>query len=198
MASLTEVFAIESDRATSDKWNKIHLFKMGDFWRAYEWSAWLISVITYNDAARQATKDRKPLHVTRMERSDIEGTYCFVGFPVRSLEKYIPTRENFESIDDKHVVVTITLPQPTDGSELNEDLLVTAVNQWREGIELKKKKKDKTDSSADDATGAMAGNQHPTGGGILSQIMAYPLSERTAIENIQFIQSLKQQLATIL
>ena len=156
MASLTEVFAIESDRATSDKWNKIHLFKMGDFWR--------------------------------------EGTYCFVGFPVRSLEKYIPTRENFESIDDKHVVVTITLPQPTDGSELNEDLLVTAVNQWREGIELKKKKKDKADSSADDS---MAGNQHPTGGGILSQIMAYPLSERTAIENIQFIQSLKQQLATI-
>ena len=198
MASLTEVFAIESDRATSDKWNKIHLFKMGDFWRAYEWSAWLISVITYNDAARQATKDRKPIHVTRMKRTDIEGTYCFVGFPVRSLEKYIPTRENFESIDDKHVVVTITLPQPTDGSELNEDLLVTAVNQWREGIELKKKKKDKADRTADDATGAMAGNQHPTGNGILSQIMAYPLSERTAIENIQFIQSLKQQVATIL
>ena len=197
MASLTEVFAIESDRATSDKWNKIHLFKMGDFWRAYEWSAWLISVITYNDAARQATKDRKPLHVTRMERSDIDGTYCFVGFPVRSLEKYIPTRENFESIDDKHVVVTITLPQPTDGSELNEELLVTAINQWREGIELKKKK-DKADKAADDATGAMAENHRPTGGGILSQIMAYPLSERTAIENIQFIQSLKQQLATIL
>ena len=195
MASLTEVFAIESDRATSDKWNKIHLFKMGDFWRAYEWSAWLISVITYNDAARQATKDRKPIYVTRMKRTDIEGTYCFVGFPVRSLEKYIPTRENFESIDDKHVVVTITLPQPTDGSELNEELLVTAVNQWREGIELKKKKKDKADSSADDS---MAGNQHPTGNGILSQIMAYPLSERTALENIQFIQSLKQQVATIL
>ena len=197
MASLTEVFAIESDRATSDKWNKIHLFKMGDFWRAYEWSAWLISVITYNDAARQATKDRKPLHVTRMERSDIEGTYCFVGFPVRSLEKYIPTRENFESIDDKHVVVTITLPQPTDGSGLNEELLATAVNQWREGIELKKKK-DKADRTADDATGAMAGSQHPTGNGILSQIMAYPLSERTAVDNIQFIQSLKQQLSAIL
>lgn len=197
MASLTEVFAIESDRTTSDKWSKIHLFKHGDFWRAYEWSAWLVSVITFNDEVRMTTKDRKPLHVTRMERSDIDGTYCFVGFPVRSLEKYIPTRENFESIDDKHVVVTITLPQPTDGSELNEELLVTAVNQWREGIELKKKK-DKADKAADDATGAMAGNQHPTGGGILSQIMAYPLSERTAIENIQFIQSLKQQLATIL
>ena len=197
MASLTEVFAIESDRHESDRWNKIHLFKHGDFWRAYEWSAWLISTITFNDEVRMATKDRKPIHVTRMERTDIEGTYCFVGFPVRSLEKYIPTRENFESIDDKHVVVTITLPQPTDGSELNEDLFFTAINQWREGIELNKKK-DKADKAADDATGAMVGNQHPTGGGILSQIMAYPLSERTAIENIQFIQSLKQQLATIL
>ena len=40
--------------------------------------------------------------------------------------------------------------------------------------------------------------QDSRSGGILSQIMAYPLSERTAIENIQFIQSLKQQLATIL
>jgi hypothetical protein len=197
MASLTEVFAIESDRATSDKWNKIHLFKMGDFWRAYEWSAWLIAVITFNDEVRMATKDRRPLQVTRMNRTDVEGTYCFVGFPVRSLEKYIPTRENFESIDDKHVVVTITLPQPADGSELNEELFSTAINQWREGIELKKKK-DKADKAADDTTGAMAGNQHPTGGGILSQIMAYPISERTAIENIQFIQSLKQQLATIL
>jgi hypothetical protein len=197
MASLTEVFAIESDRHESDRWNKIHLFKHGDFWRAYEWSAWLISTITFNDEVRMTTKDRKPLHVTRMERSDIDGTYCFVGFPVRSLEKYIPTRENFESIDDKHVVVTITLPQPADGSELNEELFSTAINQWREGIELKKKK-DKADKAADDTTGAMAGNQHPTGGGILSQIMAYPISERTAIENIQFIQSLKQQLATIL
>ena len=197
MASLKDIFSIEEERHKPDTWNKIHLFQHGDFWRAYEWSAWLISVITFNDEVRMATKDRKPLHVTRMERSDIEGTYCFVGFPVRSLEKYIPTRENFESIDDKHVVVTITLPQPTDGSELNEELLFTAVNQWREGIELKKKK-DKADKAADDATGAMAGNQHPTGGGILSQIMAYPLSERTAIENIQFIQSLKQQLATIL
>ena len=42
MAKLSEVFNIERDRQDKDKWNKIHLFKMGDFYRAYEWSAWLI------------------------------------------------------------------------------------------------------------------------------------------------------------
>lgn len=118
MASLSEVFNLEVNRKEPKEWNKIHLFKMGDFWRAYEWSAWLISVITYNEEVRMATKDRRPLQVTRMNRTDIEDTYCFVGFPIRSLEKYIPTRENFEGIDDKHVVVTITLPKTKDGSEI--------------------------------------------------------------------------------
>lgn len=59
MAVLTDVFTTESDRQESEKWNKIHLFKMGDFWRAYEWSAWLIAAITYNEQVRMATKDRR-------------------------------------------------------------------------------------------------------------------------------------------
>ena len=36
MASLSEVFNLEVNRKEPKEWNKIHLFKMGDFWRAYE------------------------------------------------------------------------------------------------------------------------------------------------------------------
>ena len=194
MASLADVFKIESDRKEPEKWNKIHLFKMGDFWRSYEWSAWLIAVITYNDKVRMATRDRRPLQVTRMERTDVEGTYCFVGFPLKSIEKYIPTRDSFESADenDKHVVVTINLPQPADGSEVSYERLAEAFNKWKEGIEIKQKKekKEKPVPAAQPTT--------QTSGGILSQIMAYPLSERTAMENIQFIQTLKNQISAIL
>ena len=131
MASLSEVFNLEVNRKEPKEWNKIHLFKMGDFWRAYEWSAWLIAVITYNDEVRMATKDRRPLQVTRMNRTDIEDTYCFVGFPIRSLDKYIPTRENFEGSDDKHVVVTITLPKTNDGSEITYERLSDGFNKWK-------------------------------------------------------------------
>lgn len=52
MAKLEDVFIVEADRRESEKWSKIHLFKMGDFWRAYEWSAWLIAVITHSDVNR--------------------------------------------------------------------------------------------------------------------------------------------------
>ena len=194
MASLADVFQIENDRLKPEKWNKIHLFKMGDFWRSYEWSAWLIAVITYNDKVRMATRDRRPLQVTRMERTDVEGTYCFVGFPLKSIEKYIPTRDSFESADenDKHVVVTITLPQPADGSEVSYERLAEAFNKWKEGIEIKQKKEKK------EKPVPVAQPTTQTSGGILSLIMAYPLSERTAMENIQFIQTLKNQISAIL
>lgn len=163
---------------------------MGDFWRAYEWSAWLIAVITYNDEVRMRTKDRKPLHVTRMRRTDIEGTYCFVGFPIKSVEKYIPQRNDFESVDDKHVYVTVTLPRPTDSTEVTFERLKSAVEQWKESVELtERKEKDKKPASR---LTAQAGT------GLLSQIMAYPLTDRTALENIQFIASLKEQISAIL
>lgn len=195
MAQLSEVFAIEEERQEPASWSKIHLFKMGDFWRAYEWSAWLIAVVSYTEQVRMATRDRRPLHISRMNRTDIDGTYCFVGFPIKSLEKYVPQRVNYESVTDKHVVVTIALPQPTDGSTLTAERLKEAFEKWKEGVEMTKTKKEKA------AEGVAVAQQHTeptTGGGLLSQIMAYPLSERTAIENIQFISMLKQTVAAIL
>lgn len=194
MANLDEVFASEWDRENPSEWNKIHLYKMGDFWRAYEWSAWIISVITFSDKVRMGARNRKPLHVTRMVRADAEGTYCFVGFPIKSVEKYIPERENFESVDDKHVVMTIVLP--SDGTEITFDRLSEEVRKWKETIEITERKP-KKDKMVKEIPVVDAGLR-PAGGGILAQILSYPLAERTAVENIRFIESLKGQITAIL
>ncbi|MBO4382246.1 MAG: hypothetical protein IKV77_12990 [Alistipes sp.] len=194
MANLEEVFASEWDRENPSEWNKIHLYKMGDFWRAYEWSAWIISVITFSDNVRMGARNRKPLHVTRMVRADVEGTYCFVGFPIKSVEKYIPERENFESVDDKHVVITIVMP--SDGTEITFDRLSEEVRKWKETIEITERKP-KKDKMVKEIPVVDAGLR-PAGGGILAQILSYPLAERTAVENIRFIESLKGQITAIL
>jgi len=52
MAKIADVLATERNRQQPQEWNKIHLFQMGDFYRAYEWSAWLIVAITYSDKVR--------------------------------------------------------------------------------------------------------------------------------------------------
>lgn len=40
----TDIVAIEADRDTEEKCRTIHIFAEGNFVRAYEWSAWLLSV----------------------------------------------------------------------------------------------------------------------------------------------------------
>ena len=134
MAKLADILQQERERDTAEQWGIIHLYKTGSFYSAYEWSAWLISVITFNDEVRMQTKDRKPLAVTRIPMANSDETFCRVGFPLKSIEKYIPTRLNYEAEDDKHLVITVALPQPQDGSEVTYERLAEAIKKWKEAL----------------------------------------------------------------
>lgn len=211
MAKIADVLQTECNRQAPTEWNKIHIFQMGDFYRAYEWSAWLIVAITYNDRVRKETKDRKPLKESKKSLATTGEEFCFVGFPIKSVEKFIPTRLNFESVEDKHIVITIELPTPSDGSEVTYERLHEAFTKWKAGIPLSTKEdtidengnkrppKPKTLAKTSPATTpTIATTQHSTGGGILSQIMAYRLEMHTDNDNRQFIASLQQQILSIL
>lgn len=193
MAKLADILAIEHDRQEEETWGKIHLFKTGSFYTAYEWSAWLTAVVSFNDEVRKQTKSRMPLTVTRNEIASSENeTFCKVGFPMKSVEKFIPERTGFEAIDDNHLVITIPLPQPNDGTEITYERLAKAVEKWKDEQPIKKAK-DKQPSRQEPVAATATGNV-----GIIAQILSYPLSERTPLENFQFITSLKQQIAQIL
>ena len=213
MAKLADILQQERERDTADQWGIIHLYKTGSFYSAYEWSAWLIAVITFNDEVRMATKDRKPIAVTRIPIANSDETFCRVGFPLKSIEKYIPTRLNYEAADDKHLVITVALPQPQDGSEVTYERLSEAVAKWKEAQPLKQPK-DKKDSDLQEDTGRQpaqgkpkrtllsliqeAQQQSPAQGGLIMQIMSYQLSQHTPAENYEFIQRLQLQIASIL
>lgn len=151
MAKLADILQQERERDTAEQWGIIHLYKTGSFYSAYEWSAWLIAVITFNDEVRMATKDRKPIAVTRIPMAKSDETFCRVGFPLKSIEKYIPTRLNYEAEDDKHIVITVALPQPTDGTEVTYERLAEAVAKWKEAQPMKQPK-DKKDSDPHEDT----------------------------------------------
>ena len=213
MAKLADILQQERERDTADKWGIIHLYKTGSFYSAYEWSAWLIAVITFNDEVRMATRDRKPLAVTRVPMKDSDETFCRVGFPLKSIEKYIPTRLNYEAEDDKHLVITVALPEPHDGSEVTYERLAEAVAKWKAEQPLKQPK-DKKDSDPQEDTDRQpkqgkpkrtlmsliqeAQQQSPSQGGLIMQIMSYQLSQHTPAENYDFIQRLQLQIASIL
>ena len=92
MAKLADILQQERERDTSNKWGIIHLYKTGSFYSAYEWSAWLIAVITFNDEVRMQTKDRKPIAVTRIPMANSDETFCRVGFPLKSILSHTASR----------------------------------------------------------------------------------------------------------
>lgn len=210
MAKIADVLQIERNRQEATEWNKIHLFQMGDFYRAYEWSAWLIVVIAYNDEVRKQSKDRKPLKLSHKQLANSEDTFCFVGFPIKSMEKFIPTRTGFESTENKHIIVTITLPQPKDGTEIDYERLNKAFTEWKAAIPVSNKEdiidengnprppKPKTDKKTSVTITPQVATATVASGGIISQILGYQLQEHTDIDNRMFIASLQKQIAGIL
>jgi len=59
----------EKQRQQPADWNKVILHREGKFYRTYEWSLWLISVISYTDAVRMTTKDRHLRDIGHAEAS---------------------------------------------------------------------------------------------------------------------------------
>ena len=146
---------------------------------------------------------------------DSEQTFCKVGFPFKSIEKFCPLRQDFEGVENDHITFRIPFPEPTDGSEITYDRIKDAVEKWTEAHEIKPPKRSqeemkqikaqrKAETTAENApastpTSAPANqSEKRLNGGLIQQILAYPLTDRTPMENYAFIQSLKQQITAIL
>lgn len=215
MGKIVEILEAERKRPTAADFDVVHMYKTGQFYTAYDWSAWIISVISYTDAVRMQTKDRHPLAVTRIKIATSEQTFCKVGFPFKSIEKFCPNRQGFDGIENNHITFRIPLPQPQDGTEITFDRLSEAVDKWTETFEIKPPKRTqeemkqikaqrKAETTAENApapapTSAPANqSEKRLNGGLIQQILAYPLTDRTPMENYAFIQRLKQQITAIL
>ena len=117
MPKISKVFEIERDRHDKANQNIIHLFKEGPFYHAYEWSAYLLVTYIYTETLRMTMPGSKPMTVTHNKIKDSKDTYAFVGFPLRSLEKFIPQDRqlSFTPIDDTQIDIAIEIPAEFSG-----------------------------------------------------------------------------------
>lgn len=212
MAKIVDILATENDRHEPESFDVVHMYKTGQFYTAYDWSAWLISVISYTDAVRMQTKDRHPLVVTRIKMATCDTTFCKVGFPFKSIEKFCPGRQDFEGLENDHITFRIPLPQSSDNSPITEERLRDAVNKWTESHDIKPPKRTEEEMKEIKAARKAAKENASQGteienhastpsqvkGGLIQQILSYPLADSTPNENIAFIQRLKQQITSIL
>ena len=189
---LTPALEFEKLREDAESWNKIFLHKDGKFFRAYEWSAWLIKTLVCSEAFQKERGDVKILAANRYVTK--KGEYVSVGFPLESLSKYMPNYENvdFEAIED-YATFTVEMPNEED---VTYEALQAAFMEWKQSLPEKDTRggqKVSHSTARVDSEGSRVGMFQ-----ILSQVMSYPLESKTPSDNAEFIASLKRQLAALL
>lgn len=188
----SEAIELDRKREGSDTWNKIYLHRDGNFYHAYEWSAWLIKTIVCTEEFQKERKDSTILASTRfIGKSDI-GEYVIVGFPLQSLSKYIPTYKDVSPKEDGDITIEVEI---SDIENKSYDDLNKKYQAWKDACPLKepKQKEAKPKSSISIVQKQSAGLFS-----IASQVLSYPLESSSAQDNINFIASLRQQIARLL
>lgn len=183
--AIQEISKIEEAR-TFGNLGVVHLFREGNFYRAYDWSAWLMSSFPIGESKN------KPLQVSAKQSKEGYIT-AWVGFPVSSLNKFIPDEEIqlFNPIGDKQIDVTFNLPEEFVKADV--DKIREAVDEWKRTIPLSENKKQKREGQE---MAEMAPRVTRITD-VLSCILSFPLESKSPLEAWEFLRQLRRQVTAI-
>lgn len=198
MPQIKQIIEKEHVRNSKDSARTVHLYKEGNFYRAYEWSAWLLSL----DTGRLL----KPTH---REMKCFKDTIIFIGFPVNSLEKYSPAENNCEKkvVDNGCVDICLNdsyvfslLPDITDGDDDNYVRTMQGLfSEWKNSIPVtKEQKKERSLRESLPFEGNAAKQPTSTITGVMHDILSFSIENHTPMECVAFIGDVKASLAKII
>lgn len=177
---LKEIFAKENSRKELADYGTIYLVPEGTFYRAYEWSAWLCH--------RYVSQFK----VTHRQIKNTEESVVFVGFPITSLERYVPENASVVEMEDK--VIALVLHENIWGDGFDLERSQADFNNWKSCVPLAKSKttKSKIVKVEDDSSVKAESIEE-----VIRRILAYPIEQRTPLETMIFLSQVKQQLSEL-
>jgi hypothetical protein len=189
---ITPALAYEKLRQDAESQNKIILHKDGKFYHVYEWSAWLLKTLVCTEELQRERGDAKMLQVNRFVTKS--GEYVLAGFPLESVSKYIPEYDDLQEMEGGDLSITITLSN--DMQQLSNEQLLTMFEEWKQDQPIKEGRKSTREIHA-------GSSQAPTLAksgvfAIISEVLSYPVEQKTPAENIEFISKMKQSIVALL
>ena len=189
---ITPALAYEKLRQDAESQNKIILHKDGKFYHVYEWSAWLLKTLVCTEELQRERGDAKMLQVNRFTTKS--GEYVLAGFPLESVSKYIPEYDDLQEMEGGDLSITITLSD--DMQQLSTEQLQAMFEEWKQNQPVKEGRKSTREIHA-------GSSQAPTLArsgvfAIISEVLSYPVEQKTPAENIEFISKMKQSIVALL
>lgn len=157
-----------------DGYRTMYVYHQGAFLRAYGFSAFLLN--------RYSPQDLKPQKVVLKDKS----FKIFTGFPEASKDKFLAIdgceiRETDESI-------TVILPASLFSSEEDTDTLAKDYDNWVSCI------------SCNTPDAKPAKTELPTGTlmSVISELLHYPVEQKSLLENTTFLMNIRQKLIKLI
>ena len=179
MPQLKEILEKESERNTLNQCVVVHLFREGNFYRAYEWGAWLcLYYFTELKVTRRLLKTGEDI--------------VFVGFPITSIERYTPQGAALVPAGDK--TCDMTLPEDVFPPEALPESLQTDFFNWKQSqpmTEASRKRVEEEKRLAEK-------NAHPRLTDVMLNILAYPIEQHSPMECMNYLSEVKKQIAEII
>lgn len=176
---------MENSRETADSFGRIHFIREGNFYRAHDWSAWLM--VTFPLTPNQPKINPIAKH---LKDGYID---VFIGFPLTSLEKYIPNDGSvtFVPIGDDRIDVLVTLTDDVATADFNT--VRKAVDEWKQTIPVSNKQSDRRDrETREQAPRAMRLTD------VIGRLLSFPLESRSPMEAYDFLRQLRNDVAAFI
>lgn len=183
--TIADINEIEQKR-DKEQFGVIHLLVENGFYRAHDWSAWLMTTFPFGEALN------KPLRISakRLKDGYIE---AWVGFPVSSLGKYVPNDGSvtFNPVNDTQIDVSIELSD--DLKDATYEDIRQYVDSWKESLPMNDGKVRKRESHEI----AEAAPRITRISDIIGRVLSFPLESKSPMEAYEFLRSLRQQIAAM-
>lgn len=179
MAKIKDILEIESQRASLEQCRFVNLFQEGTFYRAYEWSAWL------------CVRYIQQFKTTKRLFKNEDTSLVFVGFPITSLQKFIPEGAETSYGEDKSA--RIMLPEGVfQGEELEK--LHEDYDNWKQSVPFTETSKKEIDAE----NGQNRAMKPARLTDILHEVLAYPIEQKSPLECMVFLAEIKKEIAEII
>lgn len=185
MAKLAEILEMESKRDGEEGFRVVRLFAEGNFYRAYEWSAFLACrYINPFNASRRADKDG--------------GSHVMIGFPLGSLSKFTPDGATVVENEDNSVDMSLPVSLLPEG--LDVEAMKKEFENWKGSVPLKESEKKPSLAAELRAAGSPeASSPSPMRMmDVMRLVLSFPVERKSPMECMAFLAEIKQHLAKIL
>ena len=164
--TISEIQQLENSRKSPDTFGRIHFIKEGNFYRAHDISAWLITMMPFSEAIKNVSIIAKKLKDGYID--------AFIGFPLTSLDKYIPNDGSVTFVPISDIQIDVVIVPTDDILAASFDEIRKAVDEWKLTLPIKTDKSNRREDR--EITEQRPRITRITD--IINHVLAFPLEDR--------------------